>query len=197
MGPLSYKSSRVLCCGRLHMWTKFGDDWSKTANCIAENVTISFKHEYRGHTLTSRCDVIGDVIIMKIGLVDDLHTIFLYLLSNWGYIENCEKFLNWRKFEVQANFFIIIVTGSMLYQPDSQGHSLHFELLIEVLAKKLRELWQFQNLAYFLSWWPSFVTFLIVQVTCRNQWPSTYMDPIWWWFVKTFVNYAWKCANFV
>ena len=72
------------------MWTMFGDDWSKTATCIAENVTISFKHEYRGHTLTSRCDVIGDVIIMKIILVDDLHNIFLYLLSNWGYIENCE-----------------------------------------------------------------------------------------------------------
>ena len=64
------------------MWTKFGDDRSKTATCIAENVTISFKHEYRGHTLTSRCDVIGDVIgdviIMKIILVDDLHTIFFY-----------------------------------------------------------------------------------------------------------------------
>ena len=59
------------------MWTKFGDDWSKTTTCIAENVTISFKHEYRGHTLTSRCDVIGDVIIMKIILVDDLYTIFL------------------------------------------------------------------------------------------------------------------------
>ena len=107
------------------------------------------------------------------------------------------NFLNWRKFEVQANFFIITFTGSMLYKPDSQGHSLHFELLIEVLAKKLRELWQFQNFAYFLTWWPSDVTYLIVQVTCRNQWPSTYMDPIWWWFVKAFVNYAWKCANFV
>ena len=92
MGPLSYKSYRVLCCGSLHMWTKFGDDRSKTATCIAENVTISFKHEYRRHTLTSRCDVIGDVIIMKIILVDDLHTIFLHLLSNWGYIENCEIF---------------------------------------------------------------------------------------------------------
>ena len=86
------KVYRVLCCGRLHMWTKFGDDWSKTATCIAENVTISFKHEYRGHTLTSRRDVIADVIIMKIILVDDLYTIFLYLLSNWGYIENCETF---------------------------------------------------------------------------------------------------------
>ena len=74
------------------MWTKFGDDWSKTVTCIAENVTISFKHEYRRHTLTSRSDVIGDVIIMKIILEDDLHTIFPYLLPNRGNIEKCEIF---------------------------------------------------------------------------------------------------------
>ena len=89
---LTYKNNRILCCVRLHIWTKFSDDWSKTSTCIVENVTISFKYEYRRHTLTSRCDVIGDVIIMKIILVDDLHTIFRYLLSNWGYIENCEIF---------------------------------------------------------------------------------------------------------
>ena len=59
------------------MWTNFSDDWSKTATCIAENVTISFKHEYRRHTLTSRYDVMGDVIIMELILVDDLHNIFL------------------------------------------------------------------------------------------------------------------------
>ena len=64
------------------MWTKFGDGWSKIATCIAENVTISFKHEYRRHTLTLRCDVSGDVIIMKIVMVGNLHTFFLYLLSN-------------------------------------------------------------------------------------------------------------------
>ena len=74
------------------MWTKFGDDWSKIATCIAENVTFSFKHEYTRHTLTLRCDVIGEVIVMKIILVDDLHTIFRYLLSNSGYIENYEIF---------------------------------------------------------------------------------------------------------
>ena len=83
--------------------------WWLVKNCdlYRWNVTISFKHEYRRHTLTSRYDVIGDVIIMKIILVDDLHTIFLYLLSNWGYIENCEifkNFQNWRKFEVGRTF---------------------------------------------------------------------------------------------
>ena len=87
----------VLCCGRLHICTKFGDDCSETATCMTENVKISFKHEYRRHILTSGCDVIGDVIIMKIILVDDLHTIFLYLLSNRGYIEKREIFKNFRK----------------------------------------------------------------------------------------------------
>ena len=49
----------------LHMWTKFDDDWSETATCIAVNVTISFKHEYRRHTFTSLCDVISDVMNIK------------------------------------------------------------------------------------------------------------------------------------
>ena len=49
----------------LHMCTKFGDDWSETATWIAGNVTISFKHEYRSHTLTSLCDVISDVMNIK------------------------------------------------------------------------------------------------------------------------------------
>ena len=79
------------------MWNKCGDDWSKTATCIAENVTISFKHEYRRETLTSRCDLIGDIMIMKIILVDDIHTILLYLLSNLGNIENCEIFEKFQK----------------------------------------------------------------------------------------------------
>ena len=37
----------------------------KTATCIAENVTITFKHECRSPTLTSRCDVISDVVCDK------------------------------------------------------------------------------------------------------------------------------------
>ena len=48
------------------MWTKISDDWSETVTCIAENVPISFKHEYRRPILTSRCDVINDVINIKI-----------------------------------------------------------------------------------------------------------------------------------
>ena len=37
-----------------------------------------------------------------------------------------------------------------------------------------------------------FVTYLFVQVTYRNQWHSTYVDQVWWWYVKVFMSYAWQ-----
>ena len=169
----------------LHIWAKFGDDMSQRSWVMLDKTDrqtdkrTNGRHHYENH-FGGWFTYYLSIPVVKLRLYWKLR-----------------NFLNWQKFEVQAKFFIISVTGSMLYYPDTQGHSLHFELLIEVLAKKMRKLRQFQNLAYFLIWWPSFVTYLIVQVTCRNQWPNTYMDPIWWWFVKAFVNYAWKCANFV
>ena len=33
--PLTYKKYRPMWWTRLHVWTKFSDDWSKTATCIA------------------------------------------------------------------------------------------------------------------------------------------------------------------
>ena len=80
----------------------------------------------------------------------------------------------------------------MLYQPISQWHSLHFELLIELVAKKLTELWRFKNLAYFLTWWPSSMTYLFVNVTYWNCSPIPYVDQVWWWYVKAFMSYAWQ-----
>ena len=99
-----------------------------------KNLTISFKHDYRRPILSSRCDVISDVIVMKFIVVDDLHIIFLYLMSNYVYSENCEIFKSDKKFEVEANFFVISVTGSYVYYVDSQSNALHFDLLIDVLA---------------------------------------------------------------
>ena len=182
-----------MCGGRLHMWTKFSDYWSKTVTCIAENVTISFKHEYRREILTSRCDVIDDIIIMKIILMDDLHTTLLYLLSNLGYIENCEifkTFQNWRKFEVGANFFVISVTGSEVCYLDSQSNFLRFELLIDVVAQTLMELWHFQNLNFFLTSWPSYLTYILVQRTCRNHGLVLACDQVWWWLTESFLRFC-------
>ena len=80
----------------------------------------------------------------------------------------------------------------MLYQPVSQWHSLHFELLIELVAQKLTELWRFKNLAYILTWWPSAMTYLFVNVTYWNCSPIPYVDQVWWWYVKAFMSYAWQ-----
>ena len=80
----------------------------------------------------------------------------------------------------------------MLYQPVSQWHSLHFELLIELVAQKLTELWRFKNLAYFLTWWPSSMTYFFVNVTYWNCSPIPYVDQVWWWYVKAFMSYAWQ-----
>ena len=80
----------------------------------------------------------------------------------------------------------------MLYQPVSQWHSLHFELLIELVAKKLTELWRFKNLAYFFTWWASSMTYLFVNVTYWNCSPIPYVDQVWWWYVKVFMSYAWQ-----
>ena len=91
-----------------------------------------------------------------------------------------------------ANFFVKSVTGSMLCQPISQWHPLHFELLIELVAQKLTELWRFKNLAYFFTWWPSSMTYLFVNVTYWNCSPIPYVDQVWWWYVKAFMSYAWQ-----
>ena len=95
-------------------------------------------------------------------------------------------------FTHNLHFFVKTVTGSMSYQPVSQWHSLHFELLIKLVAQKLTELWRFKNLAYFLTWWPSSMTYLFVNVTYWNCSPITYVDQVWWWYVKAFMSYAWQ-----
>ena len=43
----------------------FSDHMSKRFIVIVKNVVISFKHEYRRPTMTSRCDVTDDVISIE------------------------------------------------------------------------------------------------------------------------------------
>ena len=50
----------------LHMHKKFNDDIFAHFLVIMKNVVISYIKEYRGPTLRPPCDVIDDVIIMKI-----------------------------------------------------------------------------------------------------------------------------------
>ena len=50
----------------IHMHRKLNDDIFARFLVIMKNVVISFIREYRGTTLRPPCDVIDDVIIMKI-----------------------------------------------------------------------------------------------------------------------------------
>ena len=118
--------------------------------------------------------------------------VFSFLISNWSYIEKITFLQSDEILRSWPTFFVKTVTGSMLYQPVSRWHSLHFELLIELVAQKLTELWRFENLAYFLSWWPSSITYLFVNVTYWNCSPIPYVDQVWWWYVKAFMSYAWQ-----
>ena len=62
------------------------------------------------------------------------------------------NFQNGRHFEVATNFFAGSNTGGWIYQPDSHQHFRYFELLIDRIAEILTEIYQFQNLTYFVSW---------------------------------------------
>ena len=69
------------------MHRKFNDDIFARYLVIMKNVIISFIKEYRGTTLRPPCDIIDDVIIMKILFLALFGTIFSYLRSNWSCVE--------------------------------------------------------------------------------------------------------------
>ena len=147
-----------MCSTKLHTWTKLSDDWLKTATCISENVTISFKHEYRRPTLTSNCDVISDVINIKNtsgGILSDELSISAIKMNLskifW-------KFQNGRHFEVRPNFYTRSCTENWVIKQYRPCYSLHFDLLINAVAQVLTKLLQFQNLTYFLTSWPTYLT---------------------------------------
>ena len=119
-----------MCDARLHIWTKFSENWLETVIYISENVTISFKHEYRRPTLTSRCDVISDVINIKStfsGTISDDLSISDVKMNLSKIFRN---FQNGRHFEVRA----IFQTGSWVLHQDRPCSVLCYELLFDVLA---------------------------------------------------------------
>ena len=129
-----------MCDARLHIWTKFSENWLETVIYTSENVTISFKHEYRRPTLTSRCDVISDVINIKStfsGTISDDLSISDVKINLSKIFRN---FQNGRHFEVRAIFQTGSCTETWVLHKDRPCSSLSCELLFDVLAKKLTEL---------------------------------------------------------
>ena len=140
-----------MCGTRLHMWTRCSDDCLKLTTYIAENPTISFKHEYRRPNLTSRCDVICDVINIKSTFSGRISDDLLISDAKMKLSKIFPNFQNGRHFEVRAIFQTVSCTGSWVLHQDRPYVSLHYELLLNVLAQKLTKLWRFQNLTYFLT----------------------------------------------
>ena len=135
----------------MHM--KFCDDIFACFLVIMKNVVISFIKEYRGPTLRPPCDVIDDVIIMKIHFLTKFGTIFSYMRSDWSCVNYFKIFKMAAILSSRQTFFTRNYTGSWIYQKDSHAYFRHFELLIDALAKILTEIYQFQNLTYFVILW--------------------------------------------
>ena len=130
------------------MYTKFEDDIFIHSSVITKNVFFSFIKENRETTMRSFCDVIDNVITMKI-IWDDLfmsNVILKMCLIFW-------HFQNGRHFEVATKFFTGSETGIWICYKDSHDHLWHFELLIDALAQILTELLQFKVLTYLELWW--------------------------------------------
>ena len=105
-------------------------------------------------------------------------------------LRNLKKNSKVTKIWGRANFLVISVTGRKVCYLDSQSKFLHFELLIDVVAQKLMELWHVQNLTYFVTSWPSYLTYILVQRTCRNHGLVLAGDQVWWWLTDSFLRFC-------
>ena len=109
---------------------------------------FSFIKEYRETTLRSFCDVIDDVIIMKIFFSCIIWVDLFIPEVNLKLCLIFWHFQNGRHFELATKFFTRSDTGSWISYKDSHKHLWHFELLINALAQILTELLQFKVLTY-------------------------------------------------
>ena len=158
-----------------------------------ESVSISCSYP----TLTSRCDVISDVINIKsafLALISDILSIFVVRMTLSKIFQN---FQNGHHFVVRANFLIGSCTGSWVLHQDRPCHSLHLEILFDVLAQILRELLLFQYFIYFLTSWPSYFNFDLQNPQSFVLMQTSYFDHVWWWLVKNCDLYRGKCDNFI
>ena len=132
------------------MHRKFNDHIFARFFIIMKNAVISFIKIYRRPTLRPSYDVIDDVLM----------TFFWHNLGQsfhiWGKIETVFDISNFqygRHFELGHFFSTRSITGSWIYQKDSQEHFRYFELMIDAVAQMLTEIYHFQNVTYFVILW--------------------------------------------
>ena len=124
--------------------------------------STSPKHEYReklwGHPVTSSMtsSPLKKLFWLNLGrsyhMGGQIEAVFnISNFSKWPPFWACDK-LFYRKF----------YTGSWIHQNDSHEHFWHYEYLIDAVAQILTDIYQFQNLTYFVTWW-------------RHQWRHEYI----------------------
>ena len=118
-----------------------------------KNVVISFINEYRVSTLRRPSDVINDVIIMKILFWHNLGR----SIHMWGQIEavfNISNFSKWPQFWARDKLFLPEVIPEVEYTRNiAMSISDVLSFLIDAVAQILTEIYQFQNLTYFVILW--------------------------------------------
>ena len=121
----------------------------------------------------------------------NLHMVFPFMMSNWSYTEQVKNFEKWRNFEVGANCFVKSVIGSSYLNRNAKNTPAFwaFDRCSSSKIDGVMAIWKF---GLFLTWWPSSMTYLFVNVTYWNCWPIPYVDQVWWWYVKAFMSYAWQ-----
>ena len=176
----------------IHMYTKFEDDIFVRSSVIMRNVILSFIKEYRETTLRSLCDVIDDVITMKIFFLALFGMIFSFLISNW----RCVLYLAFSKMATiwgRNFFFTWSDTGIWICYNDSHEHLWHFELLIDALDQILTELLEFKVLTYFGTLWRHQWSNPRSFVKAYLQLNDTKVHLVWRWYLCKFFNYHEKC----
>ena len=100
------------------------------------------KQEYREQCSKSHCDII--VVISD--KTTSSWVFFSWYFHIWypnEHIQNILKFSKWTSFWGPGELLFGNCTGSFLQHRDSPSDSLHFELLTDILAQILTELWKF------------------------------------------------------
>ena len=105
----------------------------------ADFEAILWHHRWRHHY--------GNFFLAQFG------TIFSYLRSYWSCVWYFKIFEMAAILSSRQTFFTGSYTGSWIYQSDSHKHFRNFELLIDALTQILTEIYQFENLTYFVTLW--------------------------------------------
>ena len=99
-------------------------------------------------------------------------------------ILNISKISKWPPYWGPGELLNRRCTENWVLHHDRPCHSLHFDILFDVLAHILTELWLFQNLTYLWTWWRHRWRHQHQKVYTDSQIQDTYMCQVWCWLLE-------------